>query len=104
MSRDIKLSGGEISVLKTIGLGGTQVYGKLLLDKLETAERAEFLETLSDLISLGYVLSTKVNVREIADIERSFFRVSPVHSRELRDAVNPSKTRDKDRARRQRRS
>ena len=104
MSRDIKLSGGEISVLKLIGLSGSPVYGKLLLDKLEAAEKGEFLETLSDLISLGYVLSSKVNVRAIEDIERSFFRVSPVHSRDLRDAVNPSKSRDKDRARRQRRA
>ena len=104
MPREIHLSGGEISALKAIGLSGSPVYGKLLLDKLEQSEKVEFLETLSDLISLGYVLSSKVNVREIADIERSFFRVSPVHSRELRDAVNPSKSRDKDRARRQRRN
>jgi hypothetical protein len=103
MGREIKLSGGEITVLKSIGLSGTQVYGKLLLDKFEEAEHAEFLETLTDLLSMGYVLSNKVNIRKIEEVERAFFRVSPVYSRDLRDAVNPSRSRDADRGRRQRR-
>ena len=100
MPREIKLSGSEITVLKMMGLGGTQVYGKLLLEKLEDSEKAEFLETLTDLISMGYVLSTKVNIRLIEDVERSFFRVSPTYSRDLRDAINPSRTREVRRRRR----
>jgi hypothetical protein len=87
-----------------IGLSGTQASGKLLLDKLEDAEKAEFLETLDDLISQGYVLSTRVNIRKLEDVERSFFRASPVYARDLRDTINPSKSREQSRARRQRRS
>jgi hypothetical protein len=100
MPREIKLSGGEITVLKMIGLGGTQVAGKFLAGQLEDAEQGEFLETLSDLISKGYVLSTKVNIRLMEDVERSFFRVSPTYSRDLRDAINPSRTREVRRRRR----
>ena len=103
MSREIKLSGSEITVLKAIGLSGTQIVGKHLLDKVADAEQAEFVETLSDLVDQGYVLSNRVNIRAIEDVERSFFRVSPTHARDLRDAVNPDRRRNEDRARRHRR-
>ena len=103
MPREIKLSGGEISVLKAIGLGGTQVFGKLLLDKIPEAEHDEFLETLTDLIDQGYVMSNRVNIRNLDEVKASFFRVSPAHSRDLRDAVNPARKRNQDRARRDRR-
>ena len=76
MSREIKLDGGEISLLKSLGLSGTQVQGKLLLERMEEVELAEFLDTLSGLIALGYVLASKVNVRTAEDVERSFFRVN----------------------------
>lgn len=103
MPRDIKLSGSEISVLKRIGLSGTQVYGKLLLDKVEPAEAVEFVETLSDLVAVGYVLSNKVNIRRIEEVQTAFFRVAPAYARELRDAIVPSKGRDERRTRRERR-
>ncbi|HEX8280027.1 MAG TPA: hypothetical protein VF551_01510 [Chthoniobacterales bacterium] len=103
MSQDIKLSGGEITVLKAIGLSGTPVYGKLLLGKLEDSEKAEFLETLNDLIALGYVVSNKVNVRTLQDVETAFFRASPAHARDLRDAIRPGQKRDQQRAGRDRR-
>lgn len=104
MPREINLDGGEISLLKTIGLGGTQIHGKQLLEKAEDMVPAELIETLDGLITRGYVLTTKVNVRKIDDVERAFFRVNPAYSRDLRDAINPSRSRDQQRARRQRRS
>ena len=66
-------------------------------------ETAEFLDTLIGLIDQGYVLSNKVNIRVIEDVERAFFRVNPADSKDLRDAVNPGRKRDQERARRQRR-
>ena len=103
MPREIKLSGSEISVLKTIGTSGTQIFGKLLLGKVADGEKSEFLLTLIDLIDQGYVLSNKVNIRTRDDAEVSFFRVSPVYSRDLRDAMNPARKRAESRGRRQRR-
>ena len=70
MAREIKLNGGEISVLKTLGFSGTQMYGKILLERVEEMMPAEFLDTLDGLMSLGYVLSTKANVRTIEDAEQ----------------------------------
>ena len=67
-SREIKLNGGEISILKKIGLSGSPVFGKLLVEKIEEMETGEFLDTLAGLIDQNYVLSNKVNVRTIRGI------------------------------------
>lgn len=103
MHRDIKLDGGEITILKTLGLAGTPVSGKTLLERAGEMETAEFLDTLSGLISLGYVLSDKVSLRLVEDVERATFRVNPSYSRDLKDAINPSRARAEARERRERR-
>lgn len=103
MQREIKLNGGEITILKSIGLSGTQMYGKLLLDRIDEMEKAEILDTMEGLLSLEYLMSNKVNVRTMEDIEKSFFRVNPAYAKDLRDAINPGRRRDRDRERRQRR-
>lgn len=102
-SREIKLDGGEITVLKTLGVSGTPVHGKVLIERMEDVETAEFIDTLSGLISLGYVLSSKVNIRTMEDVEHSQFRVNPSYSRDLKEALNPNARRDERRDRRDRR-
>ena len=103
MGHEIKLDGGEITLLKKIGLSGTQVYGKLLVDRIEEMETGEFLDTLTGLIDQGYILSNKVNIRTMEEAERSFFRVNASYAKDLRDAVNPSGRRDRERTKRERR-
>jgi hypothetical protein len=103
MAREINLDGGEITLLKKLGLGGGQIYGKLLIDRVDGMETAEFLETLIGLIDQGYVLSNKVNIRLIEDAEKAFFRVNAAYAKDLRDAVNPGRRRAQERLKRQRR-
>ena len=98
MASEIKLSGGEITLLKRIGLSGGQMSGRLLVGELESGEVGEFLETLRGLMDQGFVLSNKVNVRLIEDAERAFFRVNPSYAKDLRDAVHPARKRERDRA------
>ena len=102
MRREINLSGGEITLLKTMGLSGTPVYGKLLIERIGEMEQAEFLDELSGLISQGYVLADKVNIRTMEDVERSVFRVNASYARDLRDALNPSRRRAREGRRRRR--
>jgi hypothetical protein len=102
MPREIKLDGGEITLLKKIGLSGSPVYGKMLIDRVDAMETSEFLDTLIGLMDQGYVLSNKVNVRVIEDVERAFFRVNPADSKDLRNAVNPSRRREQTRRQRRR--
>lgn len=101
--REIKLSGGEISVLKALGLSGAPVQGKMLLQRAGEMEPAEFLDLLGGLLTMDYVVSSKVNVQTITDVERSFFRVNPTLARELSDAMRPGQRREEERSRRQRR-
>jgi hypothetical protein len=96
-SRDIRLNGGEISILKKIGLSGSPLFGKLLIERIEEMETGEFLDTLCGLIDLGYVLSNKVNIRLMEDVEKAFFRVNPAHSKDLQEAVNPARKRERER-------
>jgi hypothetical protein len=103
MAREINLDGGEITLLKKLGLSGSPISGKMLIDRVEGMETAEFLDTLTGLIDQGYILSNKVNVRLIEDAEKAFFRVNSAYARDLRDAVNPGRRRDQDRVKRQRR-
>ena len=103
MEREITLDGGEITILKALGLSGTQLNGKMLLDRTGDMETAEMVETLTGLMDRGFVLSSKVNIQDVEDIERSSFRVNPSYSRELRDALKPGTRRREERSRRQRR-
>jgi len=103
MGREIRLDGGEISILKKIGLSGTPLYGKLLIDRIEEMETGEFLDTLAGLIDQNYVVSNKVNIRLMEDVQKAFFRVNPAFSKDLQDAVNPSRKRERERAERLRR-
>ena len=100
MQREINLSGGEISLLKAMGLSGSPVFGRLLVEKVGEMETAEFLDDLNGLISLGYVLADKVNVRTMEDVERTVFRVNASYARDLRDAIHPGRRREPERRRR----
>jgi hypothetical protein len=102
--REIKLDGGEITVLKTLGLAGTPMYGKLFLSRLGAMQGSELADTLEGLIDRGYIISSKVNLRKLEEIERSFFRVNSAYSRELRDAIRPGKRRDAKPEKRRRRA
>jgi hypothetical protein len=103
MSREIRLDGGEISILKNIGLSGAPLLGKLLIGRIDEMETGEFLDTLSGLMEQGYVVSDKVTVRTIQDVEKASFRVNAAFSKDLQDAVNPSRRRERERQERLRR-
>ena len=102
MRREINLSGGEISILKMLGLSGMAVPGKQLLEHAGDMEIAEFLDELNGLIMMGYVLASKVNITNTEDVERSFFRVNSSYARDLKDAITPGRRRE-DHSRRRRR-
>ena len=102
MQRDIKLDGGEISVLKAIGVSGSQMTGRMLLERVNDMEPVELADSLSGLMALGYVLSTKTMIRDEEDIERSIFRVNPSYVRDLRDALKPGGRQREEKSRRRR--
>ena len=104
MRREIHLSGGEITILKAIGLTGTALPGQFLLDKIEEVEAGEFIDTLQGLLAMGYLLATKVNIKTLEDVERTSFRVNPSYAHDLKDALDPYRRREHEKQRRRRRS
>ena len=102
MPRELNLDGSEITLLKRIGLSGGQIYGRLLIAELEKGETAPFLETLISLLDQNYILTNKVNIRQVEDVETAFFRVNPAFAIALRDAVNPARRRERERTQRDR--
>lgn len=93
MPRELTLDGGEITLLKRIGLSGGQTFGRLLVQDLEQEEIPVFLETLNSLLEQNYILTNKVNLHGIEDVQKAFFRVNPVFALALRDAANPARRR-----------
>ena len=79
-----------------------RVIEKLLVEQIGEMEHAEFLDELNGLIQLGYVLCDKVNVRTMEDVERAIFRVNASYARELRDAIQPGRRREREQRRRRR--
>jgi hypothetical protein len=102
MARDINLSGGEITLLKTMGLTGAPIHGKILVGRIGETEPAEFLDELNGLISLGYVLCDKLSLHTMEDVERATFRVNASYARDLRDALHPGRHREREGRRRRR--
>ena len=102
MTRDINLSGGEITLLKTMGLSGTPTYGKVLSEQIGEIDQAEFVDELNGLIELGYILCDRVNVRTMEDVERAVFRVNASYARDLKDAIQPGRRREREQRRRRR--
>jgi hypothetical protein len=102
VSREITLSGGEISLLKALRLTGAPMAGKFLIERMHEMETGELIDTLEGLIAMGYVLSSKVSVRAMADVEHAFFRVNPAYAHTLRESIHPSRTRETTQRRRRR--
>jgi hypothetical protein len=60
---------------------------------MEEVEAGEFIDTLAGMLAMGYLLSTKVSIRTLEDVERASFRVNPSYVHDLKDALDPIRRR-----------
>ena len=91
MAREISFSGGDISVLKALGLSGGQVGGKSLVERLGGMETAEIIDSLQGLMAMDYVQSDTERLRGADDVYQAKFNVNTAVVRDLRDALTPQK-------------
>ena len=91
MAREISLSGGDVSVLKALGLSGGTVAGNVLMERLGGMESAEIVDTLDGLIMLDYVLCDLETIKNAGDLKRANFNVNTAMLRDLREALAPQK-------------
>lgn len=89
MAREISLSGGEIAVIKALGVSGTAVLGNSLMERLGELEEAELVDTLEGLVSMDYVVTDAQKLRKIEDVERATFKVNANMLKEIRSALHP---------------
>ncbi|MGA3171401.1 MAG: hypothetical protein ABSE62_10340 [Chthoniobacteraceae bacterium] len=86
---EINLDGGEKEILKALGLSGTNLPGKMLLERAPGMEEAEFVSTLKGLMTMGYVLADKQSFHDFEDVEHAEFHVNSGYAKDLREAIDP---------------
>ena len=89
MLRNIHLSGGEVSILKAIGLSAQPIHGRQLLERVGEMEPTEVVDDLNGLVMLGYVVSDKTSIRNVDEVEQTVFHVNANYVRDLREAITP---------------
>jgi hypothetical protein len=87
--REIQLDGGEVSMVKAIGVGGGTLSGDELVDRVVGMESAEFIDTLQGLIMMGYVVSDRQSFHSLDDVKSANFHVNSGYAKALREAVDP---------------
>ncbi len=100
----VNLNGGEITIIKTLGLSGSSMSGEVLQRRVGGFESAELLDTLQGLMQIGYISSTHDNLRSVRQMEAAVFKVNPSYIKTLQEAIDPRAQAKGKKKRRQRRS
>jgi hypothetical protein len=93
----IHLDGAETTIIKALGMSGVTVPGETLAERASGLEDIELLESLKGLISVGYVSCDMNNLKSIEDVRSTEFRINSGYIKELREALNPTKSAGKSR-------
>jgi hypothetical protein len=88
-SNDIHLDGSEVTVIKALGLSGTEVDGATLRERLPDLMLAELTDTLRSLADMGYVEADKGSYHNEEEFDKTHFRVNSGYTRDLKDALDP---------------
>lgn len=90
MGREIQLDGAETSVIKSLGIGGGDTEGSVLVERCGDLDFAELCDTLQGLVSVGYVDADSEAFHDREKFDRIHFRVNSGYAKELRDALDPT--------------
>ena len=101
ITMDITLDGGEISVLKALGIGGSEVDGETLLERVANLEAAELIDTLKGLVMMGYVSADKDSFHNMEELRKVHFRVNSGYAKDLKEALDPKPEKKSRRVRRE---
>jgi hypothetical protein len=95
--KELNLDGGEIAIVKAIGLSGAEMRGDDLMERVADLGVSDLIDTLKGLISVGFVEADKSNFYDEDDMKNVYFHVNSGYAKELRDAMDPNKDRPKSR-------
>src|ERR1700761_7089342 len=88
--KELNLDGGEIAIIKAIGLSGSDIRGDDLMERVRDLGASELIDTLKGLISVGFVESDKSGFYDAEDLKGVCFHVNSGYAKELREAMDPS--------------
>ena len=94
---NLNLDGGEISVIKALGLSGGEITGQQLAGRVNDMGVAELIESLQSLIMMGYVISDTAAIRKKEELDKARFYVNSGYARELKESMDPTPDRPKSR-------
>ena len=97
MAGNINLDGGEISILKALGMSGTEVTGEQLMARVPDQPPAELIDTIQGLVMMGYIVSDTTSFRKLDDLKNARIHVNSGYARELKEAMDPTPERPKSR-------
>jgi hypothetical protein len=92
---EIHLDGTETSVIKAIGITGGDIKGDELMALLPDLVEMELVDILKGLITMGYVVADRQAFYDKAGLEITTFHVNSGYSKDLKEAMDPSRNRPK---------
>ena len=88
--REINLDGGEISIIKALGLSSAEMVGEDLMAKVSAdLLPAEIIDTVKGLISQGYVDCDKSSFYNLDEFKVVHFQVNSGYAKDLRESLDP---------------
>ena len=87
---EINLDGGEVSIIKALGLSSAEMLGEDLIDKVSMdLMPVEIIDCMKGLIDQGCVDADKSSFYSMDEFKVVYFRVNSGYSKDLRDALDP---------------
>jgi len=89
MAQDIHLDGAEITIIKALGVSGTEVKGSELMSLIPDMNAYDIIDVIKGLVMQGYVECDKRSYYNEEELQDVTFNVNSGYQRDLRDALDP---------------
>lgn len=100
---EIHLDGAEVSIIKALGFGSSDVNGEDLMSRASDLEEAELIDAIKGLITMGYIVADRNSFYDKEGLAGTQFHINSGYSRDLKDALDPRAGSDKPKSKRVRR-
>lgn len=87
---NINLDGSETTIIKGIGLMGSEMDGMTLFTNCKGMDANDFISTLKGLIDTGLVDADNSSFYSLEEVAKMRFRVNPGYAKEIKEALDPS--------------
>ena len=99
---EINLDGGEVSIIKALGLSSSEMLGEDLMEKVSMdLMPVEIIDCMKGLLDQGYVDADKSSFYSLDEFKVIYFRVNSGYAKDLKDALDPKPKNKSKRVRRE---